>query len=701
ASTVAIKDVLISLAIGNQKPVPAEQPVSFTADSKDTQDYHIDGDIQVTPTGTLTADGQQKYTYTAVIVGVDGKPVQNTTITNAKWKIDSPTKTDGLNLESDMEIRRDGKLTATLTSNKAFNGVIVSLTVGNHKPVQTKPVDFKPEQISVIEAKPTSPLLVNKISTLTVRVNDATGKNPEINKTVNWTIKSADHNGVKLNPTSSTTNAQGYATTTLTSDQAKTVTVEAAVEGIATKKSVDVEFKWPTIQKPTFTPTTGTVPPDADKNSQDAYHYTAAVHGTDGKPYTEKEIKFKWQLKPVAQGNVQDTWLSETGEMTVKPDGTLQVDLMSKQKSPVVKDAVVCLAVVDQNSVAIPATEQCADPVNFKPESIKVVSLTTDFKPDEPKEGNGNESYTYTAEVVRADSSKLPDGHKVENVKWDFDPKPNTYNGNPEWEIKSDNIVKSGQLKATLISHVGIGDINNKQVTDGLKVILSAPDGGKTSSAVAEPVAFEPVTQTDAWIKVFSDKKPDGIIFKEQNRPSNTFEGLKGQLVDKLTGKPISKAGDNVTVTKGDIGKIGQQDSSDEGVILFGLRAGKGEETLEMTVKKANHAKYRYRYGFNIIRYFLMDSISYLITPTNLRADCTAGRNNNVKNITDIDLVDGSTSLTKEIPHSYDWGILDDFSPTTPLIIVNRTNLFNLQNDQKDGGSNSLGYLLCAFHYPK
>ncbi|CDG17462.1 inverse autotransporter beta domain-containing protein [Xenorhabdus doucetiae] len=703
ASTVAIKDVLVSLAIGNQKPVPAEHPVSFTADIVVTQDYHIKGDIQVDPSGTLTADGQQKYTYTAVIVGVDGKPVQNTKITNAVWNIDSPQGAGELNLDqSDMEIKGDGKLSATLTSNKAFNGVVVSLTIGNHKPVQAKAVDFKPEQISAIDVKPASPLLVNKISTLTVRVNDATGKNPEANKTVNWTITS-DKNGVTLNPTSSTTNAQGYATTTLTSTQAKTVTIEAAVEGIATKKSVDVEFKWPTIQKPTFTPTTGTVPPDADKNSQDAYHYTAIVLGADGKPYTGQEIKFKWQLKPVAQGNAQDTWLSEAGEMTVKPDGTLQVDLMSKQKSPVVKGAVVCLAVVDQNSVAIPVTEECADSVEFKPESVKIVSLTTDFDPTKTlKEGNGNASYTYTAKVVRADGTPLPDGHEVENVKWDFDLKPNTYNGKPEWEIKSDNIVKNGQLTATLTSNVGIGDINSGQVTDGLKVILSAPDGGKTSSKEAGPVAFEPVTQTDAWIKVFSDKKPDGIIFREQNRPYNAFKGLKGQLVDKLTGEPISKVGDNVTVTGGDIADIGQLDSPDKGVISFLIPSGK--ITLKMTVKKDNNAKYRYGYDFNIKKFFLSNSSNNLIT-TSSNEDCTNGDPTNaIKNVSDIDLFDGNTSLTKEFPHSFNWGILDIFDPSGKVSIIVPTNpggstkyLFDLHSDQKVSGNQS-GYLLCVYN---
>ncbi|MDC9580878.1 Ig-like domain-containing protein, partial [Xenorhabdus sp. PR6a] len=613
----------------------------------------------------------------------------------------------------------DGKLTATLASTMEIKDIAVSLAIGSHKPVQAKAVDFKPEQISAIDVKPTSPLLVNKISTLTVRVNDATGKNPEINKTVNWTIKSADHNGVKLNPTSSTTNAQGYATTTLTSDQAKTVTVEAAVEGIATKKSVDVEFKWPTIQKPTFTPTTGTVPPDADKNSQDAYHYTAAVHGTDGKPYTEKEIKFKWQLKPVAQGNVQDTWLSETGEMTVKPDGTLQVDLMSKQKSPVVKGAIVCLAVVDQNSVAISETEQCADSVDFKPESVKIVSLKpTNFNPNTLQKGDGNASYTYTAEVVRADGTPLPDGHKVENVKWDFDPKPNTYNGNPEWEIKSDNIVKNGQLTATLTSQVGIGDINNGQVTDGLKVILSAPDGGKTSSAVAGPVVFKVVSQPAGVVVYVKEADNTTIkkskIFKDQLRPSNSFGNMYAKLHDLSIDVNILANGGEIISPKGFDNEL--IIDLPTGEIYVGL-ALRNQHDTSVTVKRPNKAKYTYNYSFWIKKLIMPNTVHTGVMKQDSQPEDVSCKNSGIPYLRNIDEVDvgisknDSYSLQNEFPDSYSWGLLDAVSPqppVTPNILgeygPNSTSagnfIYNTQeNKQVNTGNDLQGYVICVGSY--
>ncbi|OTA19144.1 inverse autotransporter beta-barrel domain-containing protein [Xenorhabdus beddingii] len=107
-----------------------------------------------------------------------------------------------------------------------------------------------PNPIQNLTVSPPSPILVNDIYTLKVNVKDVTGKNPATNKKVNWIIKDSDQEGITLNPTSGTTDLNGDATTTLTSTQARSVTVVASVEGIETPKSVDVEFKCPIIQKP-------------------------------------------------------------------------------------------------------------------------------------------------------------------------------------------------------------------------------------------------------------------------------------------------------------------------------------------------------------------------------------------------------------------------------------------------------------------
>ncbi|WFQ80365.1 Ig-like domain-containing protein [Xenorhabdus sp. SF857] len=383
ASTVEIKDVTVSLSIEDQQPVSAQPPVTFTEDS---QYYKVKGDIWISPSGTVTADSHQKYTYMATIIGTDGNPVVKKNISNATWKIEHPANMPELTLDqSDKTTDDKGQLTATLTSTKAVNGVVVSLTVGKYPPILAKQgVDFKPEQVSITPT-PQSPILVGKNYTLTVNVKDATGNNAEPNKQVHWTLKNPNQAGVTLNPTISTTQGDGSASTTLTSTQAQTVTVEAAAEGVETAKSVDVEFKWPTIQKPSVAEKTNTVPADG----QHAYHYTAHVVDIDGTtPYTEQEIKFKWQLKSQAGGVPQNTtWLSETGEVTAQADGTLKVQLLSNEKNPVVAGAIVCLVVVDEKSVEISETEQCADAVDFEAENLKIVSLDVAFDPSHPIEG--------------------------------------------------------------------------------------------------------------------------------------------------------------------------------------------------------------------------------------------------------------------------------------------------------------------------
>ncbi|WP_374050813.1 inverse autotransporter beta domain-containing protein [Xenorhabdus taiwanensis] len=709
-SKEAIQDVLVSLSIEGQDPVPAQRPVTFTAD---TQDYRISGDIQVSPSGTLTADGAQKYTYTAAIVGIDGKPVQGGEIIhNATWKIEHPANPNAYGLildQSDMTIDGKGQLTATLTSTKAINGVVVSLTVGKQKPIQAKPaVDFKPKQVS-IAVTPPSPILVGKNYTLTVNVKDATGNNSEPNKKVNWSLKTPNQKGVTLNPTISTTQGDGTASTTLTSTQAQTVTVEASVEGVETVKSVDVEFKWPTIQKPTVAEKTGTVPADGDKNPQHAYHYTAHVFGADGTtPYTEQDIKFKWRLKSEKGSTPKNTWLSEPGEVTVQPDGTLKVQLLSSQENPVVTGAIVCLVAVDEKSAEISETEQCAEAVDFKKplEFFEITHLKVDgFNPNNPRLGDGNHSYTYTATIIQKNGNQIrtpSDGDKID-AKWDTNFKAGKmYNNKPEWEIKSNNTVRNGQITAVLTSSVGIGNIEKNQVSNGLIVTLSVPNGEKNSSKEADAVVFEPVTQTEAWLHVFSDKKPDGNLYKEQNRPYNVFDGLKAQLVDKLTGKPISQSNDEVEITGGQIGNLGNQDSNNKGVIRFSFPEGK--TTLEMTVQKPNYARYRYNYHFDIKRYFLDNNTIDLIG-TDSDADCAGGvSGNEIKNITNIDLVDGDNSLTKEFPDSFNWGILDYFDPTGTVSVIVPTydgstkSLFDLRTDRILQDDNGKGYLLCVIH---
>ncbi|WP_338802956.1 inverse autotransporter beta domain-containing protein [Xenorhabdus griffiniae] len=710
-SIEAIQDVVVSLSIEGQQPVPAQPPVTFT---EDTQDYKVKGDIQVKPSGGIvTADGVQKYTYTAIIVGLDGNPVFKKNISNATWKIEHPANMPELTLDqSDKTTDDKGQLTATLTSIKAVKGVVVSLTVGKQPPIQAKPpVDFEPEQVSITPT-PSSPILVGNNYTVTVNVKDATGNNPEPNKKVNWTLKDPNQKGVTLNPTSSTTQGDGSATTTLTSTQAQTVTVEASVEGVETAASVDVEFKWPTIQKPTVAEKTGTVPADGDKDPQHAYHYTAHVVGADGKtPYTGQEIKFKWRLK----GTSQNTWLSEKGEVTAQSDGTLKVQLRSSEKNPVATGVIVCLAAVDENAVEISETEQCADAVDFDTENLKIDSLDVAFDPNHPITGGSGGHYTYTAKVVNADGTALPDGYKVEGAKWTLDPAPGTYNGQAEWEIKgdNDNIVTNGQITATLSSQVGIGDISNGQVTDGLTVKLEVPAGkGKTTSSQAnQQVAFEAPT-LNAGLHVFSDKYPTGKIFKEQNKPYNTFQNLKGELVDASTGKSIAENSKSVNydanpkvIDSGgtSIGDTSTNSRWDKGIISFNfISTAVSNLKVITTVKKTNNAKYIYAYEFNVKRYFFGSPDGLITIPNDFNCTTDTGA---TQKMTDYELYRGSGSdidLITEFGDISKYGIVGN--PEFIIGVGQSQNkgqnfIYDLKNNTHSFSDNKTqGYAMCVDH---
>lgn len=714
ASKEALDNLQVSLSIENHSPVHAEQLVSFYADPKN---YQVK-DIHVDQKGPLTADGIQKYTYTAVITDGNGNKLGNTKISNVSWSTNKESvKELILTKENETTGSSDGKLIAYLTSKKEVNDVLVSLSIEGHAPVWIDPthaVSFNPERISQIEVSPTTPILVNKTYTLKIKVTDDTST-AESGQKVKWSIKDTSQQGLTFNPAISTVGTDGKATTTLTSTQVQNVTVVASVDGIETKEA-DVVFAWPTIKKPTFTPASGNVTADADKHPNNAYHYTAHVYDADGKtPYTEKDIKFKWRLKPLANGNApQNTWLSEKGEVTTEPDGTLKVNLMSSQLNPVMTDVVVCLAVVGKNSIEIPSTEQCADPVSFvKPvEDLKIEGdLEVTFDPHKPIIMGGSvEPYIYTAKVVKANDTALPEGYKVD-ATWTTDQTAGIYNGKPEWVIISDNTVKNGLITAKLSSQVGIGDIKGSQVTNGLTVKLTVPAGkGKTDFRKAkQEVAFDTPTKT-AGLHLFNDKNKTGRIFKEQNGPYNTFQNMKAELVDLLTGKPIVQSHDHMTyssIPAGLFDYFASFDSNQPGVFSF---YASNKLKLTMAVTKSNKAKYIYAYNFNTKRYFY--GLNQGVTTTidnNYSCDTTSGNILNlIKTMTEDDLVNAPMNdipLTKEFEDLINWGMVEN-SARIVGTGVHKGLIANFVYDIKEkqvvyGNHNMKGYFMCVYHAPK
>ncbi|MBC8953527.1 inverse autotransporter beta domain-containing protein [Xenorhabdus sp. PB62.4] len=725
ASKEALDNLQVSLSIENHSPVHAKQLVSFNADPKN---YQVK-DIHVDQKGPLTADGIQKYTYTAVITDGNGNKLDNTKISNVKWSTNKGNvKELTLTAENETTGSSDGKLTAHLTSKKEVSDVLVSLSIESRAPVwieQKYAVSFKPERMSQIEVSPATPILVNKTYTLTVKVTDDTGK-AESNQKVNWSIKDTSQQGLTFNPVTSTIGTDGKATTTLTSTQVQNVTVVASVDGIETKEA-DVVFAWPTIMKPTFTPASGNVTADADKHPNNAYHYTAQVYSADGKiPYTEKDIKFKWRLKPLANGNApQNTWLSETGEVTTESDGTLKVNLMSSQLNPVMTDVVVCLAVVGKNSTEIPSTEQCADPVSFvKPvEDLKIDNINVDFDPSKLiKKGDGSEYYTYTAKVVKADGSdtELDDGYEV-NAIWDTVQIAEDYNGKPEWIITSDNTVKNGFITAKLSSQVGIGDFKNGQITNGLTVRLTVQAGnGKTDSReTSKQVAFDIVPQKSGVFVYIKESDGKTIrkskIFEDQNRPNNMFQvvNMYAKLYDLKIKKNILDEGGKIIDTKGFGGSTNAPyvDLTTGEIALNNV--SQTANNTSITIQRTNQAKYTYEYSFWVKNSFSIKAIQGVVYPDNPNGSmgCEQTGLTGLRDADELDVgISGNSiySLKSEFPDSYSWGLFDLLSPnppqTTRIIASYLNNRGKFAYDTQTGtvtthGDTFNGYMLCVLSY--
>ncbi|WP_323861514.1 Ig-like domain-containing protein, partial [Xenorhabdus doucetiae] len=682
ASTVAIKDVMVSLAIGNQKPVPAEQSVSFTTTTT-PQDYHVDGNIQCSSpaSATVTADGHDKYTYKATIVGSDGKFVPNAKIPNAVWKIENSQNIDGLNLDpSDLKTDNKGILTASLTSKKAYKGnVLVSLTVGNHKPVQaTCSVDFiadtknyrisgdiqispprtlagnrndqykyqavivggdglpvrkeeiknavwnieKPKDIKGLDLVPSDKTtdeqgrltatltsnkavkdvlvsltvgkqtvkatytvdfkagnisitpdqvdsrLVHESYTYTVTITDDATQ-PQSDKKVDWDLKKPIPPGVSFIHKDEKTNQHGKATAILTSklatalpNEPENVIVTVSSEG----KSLDadpVKFVWPEIKPLQFTQNNGTAYPG------DKYDLTAAVMGADGKPYTGTGFQFQWRIKQPVSGTVKGLTLSPTGKVSVS-NGALKATLTSTADTPLTTNAQVCLTVSDTGAPSFGqplSPEQCSDPVSFQQPEFEIHSVEVygvdkngtwkapnkppkTFDPGNPLLGDGNGIYIYRALITKkVGNVDTPVANQViNNVKWVRAPNQNNIDKDyeipqPDWD-QANKTDGNGYLYATLRSYVGF---DNLPVT----FYMDNSQGDPMTGLASQNVSFAAVEQK-AGIRIYNVSNENvQAYFKENNKPYNIFPSLRGEL-RKLSyanpdgGENLSDGGEDV-----------------------------------------------------------------------------------------------------------------------------------------------------------
>ncbi|WP_319927905.1 Ig-like domain-containing protein, partial [Xenorhabdus littoralis] len=100
--------------------------------------FHIGEAVDVSPkVPSQVGDGTQTYTYTATVLGGDGKPVVNQKIANVKWIIDKDNKELIWNPPNgDVTTNEKGELTATLASHAEVKNITVSLSIENKPPVK-------------------------------------------------------------------------------------------------------------------------------------------------------------------------------------------------------------------------------------------------------------------------------------------------------------------------------------------------------------------------------------------------------------------------------------------------------------------------------------------------------------------------------------------------------------------------------------
>ncbi|MDE9566283.1 inverse autotransporter beta domain-containing protein [Xenorhabdus bovienii] len=494
-STKSIKDVKVYLVMDGQ-PKKLMGTVSFT---DKTQSYQIK-EIEVTPDDDLTADGEQAYTYKALIIDNEKNPAINRKLSEVNWNIDNPV--DGLTLhvpKGEIQTDSEGKLKATLTSNKKADKIWISLAIEKQPPVKApRAVSFKLEDISV-QPDSANPKPVHDTYTYTARITNAEGK-AEVGKTVQWDLLESVQ-GVTLNPVTKVTDPDGKVTARLTSSvPASNIIVTVSSGGNIGKAHQPAKFAWPIIHKPIFTPKSG----DVSNNGSDAYTYTAMVYEPDRTTiYTGKNIKFEWSLQQPTGDNT--TSLRTLGEVTTSSKGELTNNLVSSHNPPI-KDAVVCVAIVGNS--ASESGQQCADRVSFaEPYTLTLAVI----RPTSTFEGKANK-YTFIATIKRKKDNQVQSGVPI---NWSTS-LPVPLAQEPNLMTKQENTTNS-QGQATFTMYSKNGGFDNITVT-------AAADNSSPASK-------------NETVNITAKPKDDDnrIILRNYGGPDGMATTLDGVLARNLT----------------------------------------------------------------------------------------------------------------------------------------------------------------------
>ncbi|MDE1488497.1 inverse autotransporter beta domain-containing protein [Xenorhabdus bovienii] len=689
-STQPHQNVKVYLQIGDADK--EKQLVGTVSFGQSINRFHVDS-IQVEPKDkTLTADGNQAYTYTAVVLDGNNQPLKDQKIDKVQWDHDKKDKT-GLDLQGGDTTDGEGKLTAKLTSSEPVDNVMVTLSIeGNtDNPAKAdKAVSFDAAKVQLTLSNADSkvvhsPILVHETYTLTVTAKDASD-NPETNKKVIWPQNLPSN--VTLTPVSSITDGNGEATATLTSTQEQPVDVTVSVEDVG-ERGTSVEFKWPTIKTPlAISPTHGVVAGD-----KKGYKFTATVImgvGADkNAPYTGKNIKFKWQTQPDDLDN--KVTLSQPGEVTAGSGGKLEVQLTSTQTEPnPVENAKVCLAIVGGPSTST----ACSEPVSFVPlpANVEIKSIEVNFDPKKPLKGNWSDSYLYKALVFDKNTNEKLSSYKFKSseIHWSRDPDSGKVDDqalalfDPAFETDPD-----GYLTVKLKSHVGIKGVK-------VKLMISTLHGNEPVAAETA-VDFQVAPQL-AGLYLFNQGDPTNVnkFFSEQERPYNAIGGdMRGEL-RTLDNNPL----DNPEYT---------WEPKNTDTILPGENKGTfminnfGKVTINAQVKTSygDNLFYQrwYIYNMNILGLFnktdLIDTL-YDISGNSIRCENIISSKSYTPNLKNVIGSGKGTALSEEFPNAYSWGLFDglDFPNTG-----NKEDFARFRVDKGESPNN--GYELYNVAYNK
>ncbi|MDC9593266.1 inverse autotransporter beta domain-containing protein [Xenorhabdus sp. IM139775] len=658
-STAVVDNIVISLAVENQKAPFLAKPVAFIAD---TSSYHIDGVLAVDFKGPLTVGDGKFYTFKAVIVDRNKDKVINQPIDAVIWKATDDKGQDVKLRTQETRTNDVGELLATLDSSVPLNGVKVSLAIEHQAAVTAEPVSIKPENIYVAcKASGERPVLVTESYTCTAKITDAVDEEVT-GKIVNWKVK--NNSNLELMPSSGKTDNNGEVTATLTSHvDTQDLVVTASVDGQSGEgeSKEKISFVWTEI-------TIERSPKDHDitVGSQGKYQLTATVwREKDKTVYKGQEITFKWTKPQLEDGTeAPDTNLSpptDIPQSVNSGDGTLKADIESNK----VQQVKACIYIDGKN----PASAVCSGLMKFvePPVEFDIVSVeVTDFNENKPLSGDGISEYHYKALIVKKGTTDPVVNHKFEGVKWVHNytgrieakklPLPEAYSPTNDDPFKTD---KDGFLYATLKSHVGV---------EKVKVTLTIPKPDHTTAELDADkfVEFSPVPQP-AVLYVYRQghEKQVNKFFDNTNgkdHPHTFFSTLRGELRDPK--KPsVSFAEDEITYGIIDVDSPiygdGMLDfgADNRGPIQF---ITPGSATITSTINKESGEIQLYEYKMSAIKAINFSSGEYKTVIDEISCDNNsaeiAGFYNDLfsdKEASSADIY----SLHNEFGNLFDWGV--------------------------------------------